>query len=946
MKDLNGNYIKYYYTEINGDSYISRIDYTGNSITSQAPYNSLTFTYEDRPDKSMYYVGGVSISQTKRLVGIDMTSETIPVRHYTFSYMSIAPINTGYEKSRLAKIQESQTVNGITKALNPTLINWAPDNNTDAISTYNSTLNAVTCSYFSDLNGDGLTDQFVLSKSPISTYYTQWYYYQSDGILLKKISSGNIDATNCDGATIADINNDGKNDILFKTTETHTIKECYPCNTSSGATQQTATAINVAPLYVTDSCCDTYVYTNYFAYNYSIINNTLVRGNTVDDIGLNSTGLEGVKIISGNFNSDGKTDLIILNSVNNYGGSKGLNISASPNFNTPTMVELMDFDGDGLDEIFVLKAGAYTVYKYNETNLVFNVLTSGTLTGATATNLKTGDFNGDGKTDIVLHNVNSVKFSVYLSTGVALAGPGNTATDPILDGNSTNIEDDFYVVDLNGDGRDDIINYYSILSASPSGIANDGNSTLNGSPGFVEYYSKSDGTLGLYGFQKITDWLTNKPFLIDFADIDGDGMLDAALMLDPEIGTAISQINGVLYKNYARVQRYQVQTIVNGLNHAVGFSYISLAAATNSKYTKGKSSSFPLIDVQPAQFVVSTLTTHAGYMVGGNYVYSVTDFSYKGARRHLQGKGYLGFDTLVSVNNLSNIKTESCYGINNTYFFRYPLAVKTSVENVAASSKTFTFVTVLPVLVGAGKRYYSYPLQNISNDLLTNTTVTHDYTFDNVGNMLTDKATIGIDAIITTTNDYVSKGGFGYGYKNRLNYSIVSSVYTGQPAFATKKSYTYDAKGNCTSVIDFADQAKPVTTTYGIPANSCGLPVSATVSATGMTPRTSTTVYDTKYRMPVRTINPVGYKSSRTYDFKLGVVLSDSAANGLTTAYRYDEFGRMDTTLVPEGYAITQRLAWPKTTDPAGTLYSSTSIVPGKPTTKAYYDILGRAIRS
>ncbi|MFA5971550.1 MAG: FG-GAP-like repeat-containing protein [Lentimicrobiaceae bacterium] len=962
MTDINGNYIKYYYTEINGDSYIDRIEYTGNNTTNPAlaPYNVLKFTYEDRPDKIMYYVGGISISQTKRLTGIDMISETVPVRHYSFTYLPVATPNLDFEKSRLAQIQETGTLNGVSKAINPTVINWGPDNNTvSEISITGSYPGYVTKSYFSDLNGDGLTDQFVLRKLSSATYYTQWYYYQSNGTTITNTSSGNIGVKNCDGAYIADINNDGKNEILLKTTETTTVTECYPCETPVGAIQQTdttaignvvnaalelnsmnlktadSTVLNVIQSVNPGQCCNTYYYTYYWAFNFSIINNTLVRGNVTDDIYLPTTS---VKIIPGQFNSDGKTDLLIINPDNNFSIVTGFSLSANPNFDTPQRVEIIDFDGDGLDEIFVLKDSTYTVFKLNESNLSFTILVNGTLSGANSANLKTGDFNGDGKTDIIIRNANDFKFSVYLSTGIGLVGPKNTRTDVELDGTVANIESDFYISDLNGDGRDDILDYYSQLATCPPGIVNDGNGVLNESPGFVKYYSKFDGELSLYGFQKIDDGLTNKPVSIDVADIDGDGIKDAALMLYPNSWPVTANFNGILYKNYARLQKYRVQTISNGLNQAAGFSYISLAAAGTGKYTKGKIAIFPVINIQPAQFVVSTLTTHAGYMNGGNYVYSVTDFSYKGARSHLQGKGYLGFDTLVSVNNLSNIKTESCYGINSTYFFRYPLAVNSYVANVAANKKTFTFTT----LSTGTKRYYSYPLQDISNDLVTNTTVTHDYTFDNAGNMLTDKATFGSDAVVTTTNDYIFKG--GYIYKNRLNSSIVSSVYTGQPAFATKKSFTYDTKGNCTSTIDFADQAKPITSTYAF--NSYGLPVSITISAIGITSRISRTDYDPKYRMPVRTINPVGYKSSRTYDYKYGVVLSDSAANGLITTYRYDEFGRMDTTLMPEGYAITQRLAWSKTGDPTGTFYSSTIFVPGKPTTKAYYDILGRAIRS
>lgn len=340
MKDINENYIKYSYIEINGDSYIDKISYTGNSTTGMLPYNEIKFTYEDRPDMNMFYVGGLGISQTKRLTGIDISNEKIVVRHYTFSYLPIASFDTGYEKSRLAQIQESQTINGVTKAINPTIINYGLDNNTvSVISITGNYPGYVTKSYFSDLNGDGLTDQFILRKLSTGTYYTQWYYYQSNGTTLTNTSSGNIGVTNCDGAYIADINNDGKNEILLKTTETTTVTDCYPCETPSGELQQTgitrigndintftditkmdlkaadSTTLNVVQSVNPGECCDTYYYTYYWAFNFSIINNTMVRGTVTDDIELPTPD---VKLMPGQFNSDGKTDLLIIYPDNNF----------------------------------------------------------------------------------------------------------------------------------------------------------------------------------------------------------------------------------------------------------------------------------------------------------------------------------------------------------------------------------------------------------------------------------------------------------------------------------------------------------------------------------------------------------------------------------------------------------------------------------------------------
>jgi len=110
-----------------------------------------------------------------------------------------------------------------------------------------------------------------------------------------------------------------------------------------------------------DTCCDTYYYTDYYAYVYSIVNGTLTRRADISNVPLPALDAQ---ILPGQINSDGSTDLLVLWADNNlaWGYVKGFTLTTCPNFNTPDKVELLDFDGDGLDEVFVLKAMAYTIY--------------------------------------------------------------------------------------------------------------------------------------------------------------------------------------------------------------------------------------------------------------------------------------------------------------------------------------------------------------------------------------------------------------------------------------------------------------------------------------------------------------------------------------------------------------------------------------------------------
>jgi hypothetical protein len=182
ITDPNGNYMKFYYTENQGESYIDRIEYTGNTAASLAAYNKIQFNYEIRPDKSQFYLAGSSVTLTKRLASIDVVSESITIRRYAFTYKTIDATNTDFEKSRLIAINEIAYPNSSNKRFNPILINWGTDDNTHVtVTPANNTFDENTLPLFGDLNGDGKIDELVLGKPAATQYYTHWYYYEAQG---------------------------------------------------------------------------------------------------------------------------------------------------------------------------------------------------------------------------------------------------------------------------------------------------------------------------------------------------------------------------------------------------------------------------------------------------------------------------------------------------------------------------------------------------------------------------------------------------------------------------------------------------------------------------------------------------------------------------------------------------------------------------------------------
>jgi hypothetical protein len=88
IADTKGNYLTVTYTEdnANGDYSPSRIDYTGNTGTGAAPFNSVQFVYETRPDTISTYYVVAPIKNTVRLTTIKTVAGSTAVWEYRLAY--------------------------------------------------------------------------------------------------------------------------------------------------------------------------------------------------------------------------------------------------------------------------------------------------------------------------------------------------------------------------------------------------------------------------------------------------------------------------------------------------------------------------------------------------------------------------------------------------------------------------------------------------------------------------------------------------------------------------------------------------------------------------------------------------------------------------------------------------------------------------------------------
>ncbi len=170
-------------------------------------------------------------------------------------------------------------------------------------------------------------------------------------------------------------------------------------------------------------------------------------------------------------------------------------------------------------------------------------------------------------------------------------------------------------------------------------------------------------------------------------------------------------------------------------------------------------------------------------------------------------------------------------------------------------------------------------------------------------------------------------------------------------------SFAYDpATGLLVSeTIEPSDPSVSITKTYQ--HDLFGNQIAETVSASGMPSRTTSTTYDARGQFVEEVENVIGHKENWTYDKKLGVPLTQTGPNGLTTSWDYSIHGRKIKETAPIGayteteYLVCQSLGGTATCPTNGayvihTLQFDADGVKSAPWARAYFDGHGRSIRT
>jgi len=245
-----------------------------------------------------------------------------------------------------------------------------------------------------------------------------------------------------------------------------------------------------------------------------------------------STGSNPSCVATGDIDGDGKTDIAVANSSSNSisvlrnistsGSISAGSFEAKVDFttgNVPYDVAIRDIDGDGKPDLIVTNNGS------NSASILRNLSTPGTLNAGSfdsKVDLSTGmnpyrvaidDIDGDGKPDLAVNNYLSNSITVYrnISTSGSIT-PGSFETS--VDFTTGMSPLGLSLCDIDGNGKKDlIVNYFGWQTLS------------------IFKNISTSGTIDAGTFDNRVDlplWITG-PGELTIGDIDGDGKPDLAV---------------------------------------------------------------------------------------------------------------------------------------------------------------------------------------------------------------------------------------------------------------------------------------------------------------------------------------------------------------------------------------------------------------------------------
>ncbi len=671
--------ISYTYLLANNNLSIEYIKY-GNTSTL-APINQIKFVYIPRQRLEQWYVGGESFLTDTILSVIQVSGNSVGFRNY---FLTPEKTSLGYE--RIKSITEKSGDN--TKSYNPTVFSYETNSNSNLFSinpnnpqlTQGDLTSRNASTLVADFDGEGANDFIVYTKLGTNAYKSFWVYNNVTNDL-------NFATYNAIG--------DFK-DIFISSYLKGDLINGYKLSPFKGWTVVKKTDV--------DYTFTTYsLVAGFFGQNYSNIEYSKTVSfptvNFMTDCFIYKSTVFPKKTISGDFNGDGLTDVIAIDTplISNCFLQNTINsqkvyfvdlkkdtpvLSTSIGTTTEivtdaTKVEVVDYNSDGKSDFMILTEGKVTVYSLDAMNNLIILATYNDVGIKVDKPCLLGDYNGDGKTDFCIPQTEGVDdWFFYNATGkvsgtnppfdkiqkvIGAAYLVNKSVETFVNNEWHQrkidiIEYNYMSNDINGDGKTDIlrlVNYtfdhydfwttsygrqvydYSVYNAD-QGKPISSYLTLTSNYDFSGGYFYDSEDFSISGIHTY-------PIPLITNHTQPNQKLEFSLLTDNTIYTFNCTKDNRLDTRLTSI------TTGNGVKDKITYKPLIRNIYTFiSDYTPNEYSNtlYPNIDIvaEPSFQIVTMLEKQSAT------VYKKQLFKYHGATSNLEGLGFLGFKAILKTN--------------------------------------------------------------------------------------------------------------------------------------------------------------------------------------------------------------------------------------------------------------------------------------------------------
>jgi RHS repeat-associated protein len=930
-----GARITYFYTNNGSSLLISQIQY--GSMNTASGINQIIFSYDYASRAEQGYIAGTSFYQGQILKKISVYGNMGNYRHYRLTHNTV----TGLNYDRLVSIQEFD--GNEQHAFNP--IHFSYNSTGDVI--VNNSINNLSVSGIASNNSEVVTADFTGNGSMDFLLYPK---YNKD----KFWTFYDVEANSSYYQMGTQINS-GPFIELFPVTEL-----TYNDKILAGQ--------NIA---VVKSQGSAYKFDIYAAVAYSPVLHQYSK--TWDNVPLGPMFYSNCdftdkqyplefQFLSGDFNGDGMTDVIAVNygSVITYENQQP---SDDPYYNpgncdqgytdvgsTAYLINLDrrltsnfvsnlgmlaasydyygklltgDFNGDGKTDILQIQNGWIYVYGINNSGVLQLLWSANDYRINNGQQFLAGDYNGDGKLDLMMATGNNSYFITFMSSGKSFTKHeqympfSNTAGN--WNGNSPGTLTLYYLIpnDVDGDGKTDIISAQTVTTNNSDNgstyltVYYAGNQSSNSMPSF--YYSASTSRYGS---------LKHNPIPIFLNSSKPNVKLEFGFMSNNSIS---------LYK-FGRDFRSESQIASiyqDGVTHTIEYKVIDGSQNYSSDialYQTSLDQTYPYIDLQtlPGLYVVSKLNRY----YGGQQVSQV--FGYGKAVTHVGGLGFQGFGELIRSNwhvNNSGINRVFNISISNPQlrgatvrsFNSKSTYINPGIKDIALTPLvTADGATLNDYISRTDQTYNTQLLPNkvfinaavgtVTKDMLTETFSTQIMEYDNFYNVT--KSTSNFNGEGSKVIDIAYDNNPSANYIGRILFSK-ATLSNGAEFFTTEDQYEYSGflpiqvkkKGNNTGwVIEdmiydgFGNVTQKTTTAPGGAQHSVAMDYDATgrfmISSTDIDGMISSGSYDNSTGNLLTVTNPFGQTTTNNYDTWGKVISStDYLGNSTVTTYAATSLG-------------------------------------------------------